>query len=211
MKYVDTKLEYMNMYNWTNDLPDNSNARKDFLEILEYFNVNLETINNQTKILEIGTYCGVSLVHILQEIPNSKATVIDKWVNYDECSLLQGVNFLKVKETFYNNMKVSGQIDKLENVYNEDSHKILMNLLKMNEKFDLIYVDGSHRCLDCYLDIEISFELLNKKGILIIDDVPYLKEQILESPYEAVIHFLKRNEGQYKILKNTYRLFLEKI
>jgi predicted O-methyltransferase YrrM len=103
-------------------------------------------------------------------------------------------------------MKVSGQIDKLGNVYNEDSHKILMNLLKMNEKFDLIYVDGSHRCLDCYLDIEISFELLNKKGILIIDDVPYLKEQ-----YEAVIHFLKRNEGKYKILKNTYRLFLEKI
>jgi hypothetical protein len=35
--------------------------------------------------------------------------------------------------------------------------------------------------------------------------------QILESPYEAVIHFLKRNEGKYKILKNTYRLFLEKI
>ena len=62
-----------------------------------------------------------------------------------------------------------------------------------------------------YLDIEISFELLNKKGILIIDDVPYLKEQILESPYEAVIPFLKRNEGQYRILKNTYRLFLEKI
>jgi hypothetical protein len=56
MKYVDKNLDYMDMYNWTNDLPENCNARKDFLEILEYFNVNLETINNQTKILEIGTY-----------------------------------------------------------------------------------------------------------------------------------------------------------
>ncbi len=86
-----------------------------------------------------------------------------------------------------------------------------MNYLITNQKFDLIYVDGSHRCLDCYFDIEVSFEILNNKGILIIDDVPYLKEKILESPYEAVLHFLKRNSGRYKILKSTYRLFLEKI
>lgn len=211
MKFIDDKLEYMGMYNWTNDLPENSNARDNFLEILEYFNKSFDTEKNQTKVLEIGTFCGVSLVHILKTIPNCKGYAIDKWENYSECTLLEQVNFSKVKDAFFHNIKVSSLLDKIEYIYNGDSHKILMNMLKLGNKFDLIYVDGSHRCLDAYLDIELSFELLNKKGILIIDDVPYLKEQVLESPYEAVLHFLKRNNGEFKILKNTYRLFIEKL
>ena len=210
MKHIDDRLEYMGMYNWSNDLPENTHARQNFLEILDYFNKSFDTKNKETKILEIGTFCGTSLVHILKEIPNCKGYAIDKWQNYGECELLEQVDFSKVKEAFYHNMRVSGQIEKMENVYIGDSHKILMNMLKNNNKFDLIYVDGSHRCLDAYLDIELSFELLNSKGILIIDDVPYLQEQVLESPYEAVLQFIKRNDGQYKILKNTYRMFLEK-
>lgn len=211
MKYIDNRLEYMGMYNWTNDLPENSNARQNFLEILDYFNNSFDTKNTETKILEIGTFSGTSLIHILKEIPNCKGFVIDKWQNYQASLLTEQIDFSKVKEAFYNNMKVSGQMDKMENVYIGDSHKILMNMLKTNNKFDLIYVDGSHKCLDAYLDIELSFELLNNKGILIIDDVMYLMGNILESPYEAVLNFLKRNKGQYKILKNTYRLFLEKL
>ena len=211
MKFVDEKLIYFDMYNWTNDLPENCNSRQDFLDILDYFNFSFNTLHQKTNILEIGTYTGISLIHILKHIPNSTAQIIDKWSNYNENNLLQNIDFTKVEQAFYINMKISGQFDKISNIYNDDSYKVLMNYLKTNQKFDLIYVDGSHKCLDCYLDIELSFELLNDKGILIIDDVPYLKDQILESPFEAVMHFLKRNEERYRILKNNYRLFLQKI
>ena len=37
------------MYNWTNDLPENSNAREDFLEILDYFNNVFDTTNNEKR------------------------------------------------------------------------------------------------------------------------------------------------------------------
>ena len=89
---------------------------------------------------------------------------------------------------------------------------MLMKLIKDNQLYDFVYVDGSHKCLDCYSDILLSWELLNKGGILAIDDVVYNKENgILESPFEGVFHFLRKYENQYKILNNDYRLFLEKL
>ena len=79
------------------------------------------------------------------------------------------------------------------NVLKGDSFEILMKIVKENEMFDFIYVDGSHKCLDCYSDILLSWDLLNVGGILVIDDVSYNKENgILESPFEAVFHFLKK-------------------
>jgi hypothetical protein len=36
-------------------------------------------------------------------------------------------------------------------------------------------------------------------------------ENLLHSPFEAVNHFLKAFEGNYKILHISYRIFLEKI
>ena len=59
MKFVDEKLIYFDMYNWTNDLPENCNSRQDFLDILDYFNFSFNTLHQKTKILEIGTYTGI--------------------------------------------------------------------------------------------------------------------------------------------------------
>lgn len=54
-KYVDTELEYKEMYNWTNDLPEI--IRQNYIDIINYINgKNIENI----KILEMGTYTGVS-------------------------------------------------------------------------------------------------------------------------------------------------------
>ena len=78
--------------------------------------------------------------------------------------------------------------------------------------FDFIYVDGSHLLLDCYFDLILSWNILEIGGILAIDDYLYKKdENILDSPYEAVNHFLQLFYGKYKILNINYRVFLEKI
>lgn len=39
-----------------------------------------------------------------------------------------------------------------------------------NERFDFIYVDGSHRSPDVIYDAILSFGLLKKGGIMIFDD-----------------------------------------
>ena len=68
------------MYNWTNDLP--SGSIDTFLTVIKYFNVT--HIDKPKKILEIGTFVGTSCIKLLELIPNSDATVIDKWENYVE-------------------------------------------------------------------------------------------------------------------------------
>ena len=88
----------------------------------------------------------------------------------------------------------------------------LIELIKLNETFNFIYIDGSHLLLDCYTDLVLSWSILEKGGIIGIDDYLYKKdENILHSPFEAVNHFLKVFEGNYKILHIGYRIFLEKI
>ena len=79
--------------------------------------------------------------------------------------------------------------------------------------FDFIYVDGSHLLLDFYSDLVLSWQILERGGILAIDDYLYKKDDpnILNSPYQAVNHFLKVFENKYKLLSITYRVFLEKI
>ncbi len=71
------KLEYKGMYNWTNDLP--FGHKKYFLEIIDYFNNNYAKFKNDTiKVLEIGTYTGISLINIIKLIPNSIGFGLDK-------------------------------------------------------------------------------------------------------------------------------------
>ena len=66
--------------------------------------------------------------------------------------------------------------------------------------------------LDCYTDLVMSWNILEKGGIIVIDDYLYKKdENILNSPFEAVNHFFKVFKEQYKLLNIGYRIFLEKI
>ena len=91
-----------------------------------------------------------------------------------------------------------------------DSTTALLNYIRKNETFDFIYVDGSHLLLDCYSDLVLSWEILETGGILAIDDYTYKKDSILDSPFEAVNHFLKRYETKYKLLDKGYRVFIQK-
>ena len=65
--------------------------------------------------------------------------------------------------------------------------------------------------LDCYSDLLVSFNLINSGGIIGIDDYNLFKDNILESPFESVNHFLKKFEKNIKILSKDYRVFIEKI
>jgi predicted O-methyltransferase YrrM len=124
---------------------------------------------------------------------------------------MENMKINQVEDSFYRNIKTKNLDDRIK-VLKGDSFEMLMKLVKENERFDFIYIDGSHKCLECYSDILLSWDLLNNGGIMVIDDVPYNKKNgILESPYEGVIHFLKKYENKYKVLKNNYRLFLEKL
>jgi len=209
MKNIDTRFNYANMYNWTNDLPENSIGF--FLDLIDYINQKKE---EKKKILEIGTFVGTSAIKLVELIKNSEITVVDIWENYTEVGGVEGtvekIQENNIEQIFYKNIEKSG-LKHLFTIKKGNSFDILLGLNKNNQKFDVIYVDGSHTLLDSYTDILLSFQLLEKGGVMIIDDVPFNKGDILNSPLEGVKYFADKHEKEIKILYSGYRLFLEKI
>ena len=199
---VGKELEYCGMYNWSNDVPQGS---KDiFLKILDNF------VDRECHLLEIGTYTGTSIIHMLEYLPLAKATVIDLWEDYEESSL--STNMKHIKEVFYNNLLISG-LKKRVNILEGDSKDVLMDLIRQGKQYDFIYVDGSHQCLDCYSDMVMGWELLGTAGIMGIDDYMWKPEQsntILDYPQHAIDHFMKRYYN-IKVINVGYRVFLQKI
>jgi hypothetical protein len=211
------KLEYKGMYNWTNDLPFGN--KKYFLDVIEYFNNNYSKVKNgeTINVLEVGSYAGISLIKLVSLIPNSFGIGIDKWEKYIEgnknqiIEILYNIDELGIEASFYKNVEISGLKDRIQGIKG-DSFELLMEMVKESKTFDFIYVDGSHKLLDCYSDIILTWKLLNQGGILAIDDYLYNMEgSIVESPFEGINHFLNKFEKKIKILHKGYRVFLQKI
>lgn len=210
MKNIDQRFNYANMYNWTNDLPpDSINA---FHTVINY--INSKDTSKRKHILEIGTFTGTSAIKLVELIKNADITVIDMWEDYNEVGGTIGtVDMMKdnhIEHIFYQNLEASG-LKHLFTVKKGNSFDVLLNLVKDNVTFDVIYVDGSHTLLDSYTDIMLSFKLLRKGGVLIIDDVPFNKGDVLNSPLEAVKYFVQQYQTKINILHNGYRLFVEKL
>lgn len=203
-----SKYEYKGMYNWTDDLP--FGHKKYFLEAIEYFNNNYKRDTEPIKVLEVGTYTGISLIHILQLIPNSIGIGLDKWTNYDEIELLENMDELEIEASFYKNIKTAGLEERIQGIKG-DSYDVLFEMLKENRIFDFIYIDGSHLSFDCYSDLMLSWKLLNRGGLLAIDDYLYNQGNLIDSPFEGVNHFLKKHNHEIKVLHKGYRVFLIKV
>jgi predicted O-methyltransferase YrrM len=96
----------------------------------------------------------------------------------------------------------------------QDSTIAMSDMIKNNVKFDFIYIDGSHKCLDVMCDIIQAWELLDVGGILGIDDVTWIPKENytnFDVPLDAVKLFYDKYCDRLKILENGYRLFVEKI
>jgi predicted O-methyltransferase YrrM len=201
-------LSYAEMYNWTHDLPSGSIHL--FLEAL--------AAANPKDILEIGTFAGTSLIKMLRLYPDAKGYAIDSWKNYKEDGaeeIMENIEKNQISVVFENNIKNAGLSDRVTALKGDSVDKLL-ELVRDKKSFDFIYVDGSHTCLDCYSDMILAWNLLRKGGVLAVDDVLFYKEKadagdLLGYPYRATRHFLKKYEGQYKVLSDDYRLFLQKL
>ena len=199
------RLEYRGMYNWTSDDPPES--RNVFESVIQYFNKTHH--QGEYKVLEIGTFAGTSLVKIVEMIPGSKGTGIDAWTNYNENATMSRIEETLVMKSFMSNVMKSGLETRIVGL-KQESTTALLNMIKTDENYDFIYVDGSHTLLDCYMDMVLAWNLLNKGGIMGIDDYLLNKSDILNSPFEAVNTFLKKYEKELVVLSKEYRVFLEK-
>jgi tetratricopeptide (TPR) repeat protein/cephalosporin hydroxylase len=208
-KYLDINDSYVGqMGNWVDDLPAGGGHKQIFERTL--------ALAKPQRILEIGTYAGRSLIEMMKRCPDSTGVAIDTWKNYDEegISILKNIQDNRIEELFYANVKQVGMTHRIT-ALKGDSADRLMELIEQKQRFDFIYVDGSHTCLDCYTDMVLAWKLLVPGGTLAVDDVLYHAEKVkagdlLGYPLKGKEHFMTKFAGQYDILSDSYRLFVRK-
>jgi FkbM family methyltransferase len=190
----------LDMLNWTNDVPEGS---------IQLF----ESILYKKKfksILEIGCFRGTSLIGFLKLLPeDTLATCIDTWKNINSGEL-SNIDFNIIEKEFDQNiLPYKNKVTKIKG----DSKKILRRFIAEKTMFDLIYIDGSHTCLDTYNDLILSWMVLNNNGILIIDDYLWRSSSldVLNIPHHAIKHFLITYKDDYIVLHIGYRVFIKKV
>ncbi len=166
---------------------------------------------NKINCLEIGSWQGLSAFFILNELKNSDLVCVDTWEGADEHKDESMTTFrvLKdVEDTFDHNLKkFISRITK----YKGTSSSYYEKNLSQN-KFNLIYVDGSHHADDVIIDALRCFEMLCEGGLLIFDDYLWkYYDKDIDNPAGAINKFLKIKKHQVKILCFDYQLAIKKV
>jgi hypothetical protein len=149
--------------------------------------------------LEVGVWEGRSLIWMLDNVlihPTCRATAIDPLPK-------------EQKGKFLDNLSLSGHKNKVT-VIEGYSQKKLMDL--SDQKFDIIYLDGSHKAKAILMDLLLAWELLKKNGTLIIDDYLWKSYEVPidQSPKAAVDSFLTFYGDELELVYSSYQLFIKK-
>lgn len=163
-------------------------------------------LKKKLKYLEIGSFEGRSSVFVLENLQNSDCFFVDPFEVYEELTESTGqTNLNKIYENFLQN------IDKFQNrttVFKGTSD----SFFNQNEnKFDLIYVDGSHFGEDVYRDAVNSFNVLNDKGYIIFDDFFwFFFETVDDNPLGGIFKFLVEQKKYIKTIYVSNQLIIQK-
>ena len=167
-----------------------------FLQNFNIFHYFLSDKNNKTfSYLEIGSYEGLSALYILHHYKNSKVVTIDLWNTPNENSEALNVNFSDVEKNFDSNL-VGLNFLKIKG----DSVTSLRDLLRKGQKFDVIYIDGSHNGEDILSDAIESYKLLNLNGLIFFDDLVNINKNIKIQSFEGFDFFCNLFKEKIKII-----------
>ena len=157
--------------------------------------------------LEIGSWQGLSAFFILDYFQNARLTCVDTWEGADEHKV-DSQTLSTVEQFFDANLKIHNSRAKK---YRGTSLSFVSENFEPN-KFDFIYVDGSHHADDVIVDVTKCFEMLKVGGLLIMDDYlwNYYKEP-MDNPAGAINCFLRMKRKHLKVICSDYQLAIRKV
>ena len=146
-------------------------------------------VSNIKKVLEIGTFTGLSALSISLALPDDgKLIALDK---NEETN--------KIAKNFF---RKANQDHKIKTII-KPALESLMSV--RNEKFDLVFIDADKMNYQKYY--EISLDLLNKEGLVIIDNVLWHGEVVnkdINDKYTKSIrdlnHFISKDKRIEKVM-----------
>ena len=182
----------------------------------DWFSVNIpvwEKIISKFKYinyLEIGSFEGRSTVFI-SELPNTKTVMaVDTFDGSDEyvgSNKLNHIDFNIVFENFKNNMRLVGK--KNINYLKDTSHNYFKNY---KNKYNLIYIDGSHHYNDVKQDFINAYNCIEKDGIIILDDfLWFYYKDIKNNPIGAIIECYDQFKNNLKLIFVNHQIIFKKL
>ena len=163
--------------------------------------------------LEIGCFEGRASVWMLQNglDPDGKLTCIDTFKGSEEHAVM-GLDLNELYKTFDANVKEGRVADQVVEAIQATSFEGLAKLISRGDKFDFIYVDGSHTAPDVMTDACMAFGLLKQGGVMLFDD--YLWRDmpgLLHRPKLAVDLFVTLFNEQCDLIMIGYQLAVKKL
>jgi predicted O-methyltransferase YrrM len=204
------QLETLGMLNWSHSIP-NPQEKEVFENILDMLPPN-------PKVLEIGSYTGTSLIAMKKRRTDINITAVDIWdLSQDELNMVRNISERKdmkmsdVKQAFFNNIRKAGIHNEVK-VIESRSLDALRKMMIKGDRYDFIYIDGSHLCLDVLADIILSWEILSPGGVMGMDDYLWSPQPCtdLNHPEHAVNWFGKNYKSEFILLYSGYRVFAQK-
>jgi hypothetical protein len=162
-----------------------------------------------SRLLELGSFEGMSACFLLWRLPEAELTAIDTFTGLREHPAY-GISTSELEDTFDRNVALvdASRVRKLVG----STHHLLPDLIDEGRLFDLVYVDAAHRSLDVIADAALSWQLLSPDGIAIFDDygaVPVQADPMLR-PTPALDAFAGLVAGQADIVSKQRQLMLRK-
>ena len=152
--------------------------------------------------LEIGVYEGRSFLWMLDNVlthPDSRAVAVD---------LFADDTYPDLEQVFRANLKQSGHAGKAD-VRCGLSQNVLRTLT--DNAFDVVYIDGSHRACDVFVDLALSWLLLKDGGLLILDDYGNNRHWPTDlRPQASIDAFLSAFRNEIEVLHSKYQIILRK-
>jgi predicted O-methyltransferase YrrM len=168
-------------------------------------------LNNPSSILEIGCFEGRATCWFLEHaIPNGGSIIcVDPFtgsMEHDQMDLSD------LYTTFIGNVSEVEKSSQTVSVYKEYSYTALGKLISNDEKFDLIYIDGSHTAYDVLTDACMSWGLLKQGGIMVFDDYHWRPDGYTDqqTPKLAVDVFSHVFKGQFTVVHDGYQIAIQK-
>lgn len=166
-------------------------------------------------VLEIGVFEGASTTWILDNLLSPSGgtiTCIDSYEGGVEHKTNKEFHksLTNAEAQFLSNIQKTGYSDTVTFLKMSSFDGLIM-LNAAGEKFDFIYVDGSHIARDVLSDAVLAWKMLKLGGVMIFDDYRWDKyEEDYNNPYIAINGFLSCFSPEMDLLHKSYQVILEK-
>ena len=148
-------------------------------------------ISNIKKILEIGTFTGLSSLTMALSLPSDgKLVTLDKNIERN-----------KIASNFFKKAKQENKIKIITGLALES-----LNVLKKDKKFDLIFIDADKENYKNYYNE--SLDLIEKNGLIIVDNVLWYGEVVNKNNTDKFTKNIKEFNNHISMDKRIEKLIV---